>query len=61
MAKNCSKAVYEQKIKESTSSVGRLQIKVKLYWILFKINLYQMFLMAKEWIYGVESGIKQLN
>ncbi|KAI6186380.1 Protein kinase domain-containing protein [Aphelenchoides besseyi] len=49
MAKSCTKVLYDERIRQAKNFVQWSRAIIGLYFTLFKIFLYQNYLIVKEW------------
>ncbi|CAD5231578.1 unnamed protein product [Bursaphelenchus xylophilus] len=55
MSRQCSRTVFDYRRAKTKSVVAKFVLTVKLYTILFKIYLYEVYLRFREMFYGAES------
>lgn len=52
MARCCTWTIYEKRVRHTTSEFEHLTAMVQLYWVLFKIRLFEVYLICREWFRG---------
>ncbi|CAD5225149.1 unnamed protein product [Bursaphelenchus okinawaensis] len=55
MSKQCSRTVFEHRLKRANTFSQKFFLTVKLYTILFKLYVYQVYLQLREAFYGSKS------